>query len=679
MAHHLHSRLQPVLRERLGLGRPAAPGRAGAGRSGGGGGRDPRARQALLRGALTAYAAGLGAAATGLLVVLAPVFLLWIFSPYAEGGAGGALHTAACLWLLAHGTDLVRTTVDGGTAPLGVAPLLLTALALVLLFRAGRRAATLVPAVARAAGLAVPAAVRLLRWALVAGYLTVSVVAVASASGPGTVRARPWPALGWLVLCAAGTAFAAVRTPGAASLTPGARVAQVARVARVARSALERLGAALIGRRPGRSAPLLGPAGVPDRDRPDRDRPDPVVPGRPAAWPRVLPDRLAAYRDELPGAGRAGAAAALALLAAGAVVWGAGLVAHFGAAGRTAAALAPDLTGRLSLLLLSLAYVPDAALHGTAYALGPGFSLGTGSSFSPLGGAVTTPGTRLLSFPLLTAVPTGGAGSPAGAAALLAALAGGAVAGRFVCRGVRAGAGAEEPGAPGPMALAPMLRQLAAAAAVAGVLVGVACAEAGGPLGRHSLAHVGPDGPLIGAAAAVWTLAVGLSVVLFAHGRAAGWGPRAVADGLRTRRRKRPAAGLDALERDDDRDGFDIAEFPGPVGAGSVDALDPDLGSLAGGDPPVPEARKSRRFRFLPHRRRDPDDLLGLDLGLDLDFDDEPAEDGGAEGLAGAIPAPLPDERPRLRGRAATALSRLPDMPWGRARRFRRGGPGSED
>ncbi|MBK3638845.1 hypothetical protein JHN52_39640, partial [Streptomyces sp. MBT97] len=88
----------------------------------------------LLGGAL---AAGLGLASFAVLVMV-----LWISSPYPDSGPGGALHVAAALWLLAHGAELVRVdTLSGVPAPVGVTPLLLLALPVWLVWRAGRDAA----------------------------------------------------------------------------------------------------------------------------------------------------------------------------------------------------------------------------------------------------------------------------------------------------------------------------------------------------------------------------------------------------------------------------------------------------------------------------------------------------------------------------------------------------------
>ncbi|MFJ3722276.1 DUF6350 family protein [Streptomyces sp. NPDC090045] len=103
---------------------PAAP-RAGVRR------RSPAAAACVAGGAV---AAGLG---LGFLAVL--VIVLWISSPYPDSGPGGALHLAAGLWLLAHGTELVRyETLSGVPAPVGLTPLLLVALPVLLMRRAAR-------------------------------------------------------------------------------------------------------------------------------------------------------------------------------------------------------------------------------------------------------------------------------------------------------------------------------------------------------------------------------------------------------------------------------------------------------------------------------------------------------------------------------------------------------------
>ncbi|MGK5632870.1 cell division protein PerM, partial [Streptomyces sp. URMC 123] len=95
--------------------------------------RPTAAGSGLLGGAV---AAGLGLGA-----ITVVVLLLWIISPYPDSGPGGALHIAADLWLLAHGTRLVREeTLSGLPAPVGVTPLLLGAVPVWLLYRAARHA-----------------------------------------------------------------------------------------------------------------------------------------------------------------------------------------------------------------------------------------------------------------------------------------------------------------------------------------------------------------------------------------------------------------------------------------------------------------------------------------------------------------------------------------------------------
>lgn len=98
------------------------------------GGRSAAASaMSLMRGAI---AAGLGLGALAALVTV-----MWISSPYPDSGPGGALHAAAAMWLLAHGTELIRAeTISEVPAPVGLVPLLLTALPVFLVYRAARDA-----------------------------------------------------------------------------------------------------------------------------------------------------------------------------------------------------------------------------------------------------------------------------------------------------------------------------------------------------------------------------------------------------------------------------------------------------------------------------------------------------------------------------------------------------------
>lgn len=153
--------------------------------------RSPAAAACVAGGAV---AAGLG---LGFLAVL--VIVLWISSPYPDSGPGGALHLAAGLWLLAHGTELVRyETLSGVPAPVGVIPLLLIALPALLIRRAARLGSTIEDDPRAAEPL--PAGV--VFSAVLCGYLGVGALAtVYAASGP--MPADPLSAAWHLPLVAA--------------------------------------------------------------------------------------------------------------------------------------------------------------------------------------------------------------------------------------------------------------------------------------------------------------------------------------------------------------------------------------------------------------------------------------------------------------------------------------------
>ncbi|WP_223243204.1 DUF6350 family protein, partial [Streptomyces sp. CBMA123] len=126
--------------------------------------------------------AGVRTALVGLAVVGVPVLGLWVATPYADSDAAGATRLAGALWLLGHGAPVLRGRAD---APLTVTPLLLGALAVVRLYRAG-------------AGVAARRGLRS-RWggpvALWAGYCAVAVVVALHCAGAGLFRSRVLPDL----------------------------------------------------------------------------------------------------------------------------------------------------------------------------------------------------------------------------------------------------------------------------------------------------------------------------------------------------------------------------------------------------------------------------------------------------------------------------------------------------
>ncbi|MCZ0993757.1 DUF6350 family protein [Streptomyces noursei] len=213
----------------------------------------------------------------------------------------------------------------------------------------------------------------------------------------------------------------------------------------------------------------------------------------------------------------------LALLASGATLTLLGLALHPGRLADDLSQLAPDWAGCCTVLLLCLTLLPNAAVWGAAYGLGPGFTVGAGSTVGPLG---TSPRPALPHFPLLSGLPDPGPGSwwseapalvvPAAAVVLLTRYA--------------AGEGHRSWG------------RTAGTAAVAAALCGLATAVlgmlAGGALGRGALASFGPRGWLIGLAAAGWTALAGVPGALGLRAwRRAG---RRVAEGRSVRLRALP-------------------------------------------------------------------------------------------------------------------------------------------
>lgn len=398
-------------------------------------GRSAAQARALLRGAL---AAGLGLGSVAVLVVV-----LWISSPDPDSGPVEAFHAAAGLWLLAHGAELTRTdTLTGAPAPVGVVPLLLTALPVWLVHRAARDVRE--PAEGRGAPSAGGA------FALVTGgYLLVGAAVALYARG-ASLSARPLSLLFPAVLVVAGAAAAGVWTASGRPLGPPPSWAPVRLHEAMARSRFARRAEAV---------------------------------------------------------GRSAAAGVAVLLGGGALVAATALVFHAEPVQESFLRLSGDWAGRCAVLLLALALVPNAAVWGAAYGLGPGVALGTASTATPLAftGSPTLP-----DFPLLAALPTQGSGTPLNwAAAVVPAAAAVTVAWFTVRRAAPAHGEREE---------AWSLRETALTTALAAVGCGIGAAllaaAAGGPLGTHALARFGPVWWLTGAAALVWTAALAVPLAL---------------------------------------------------------------------------------------------------------------------------------------------------------------------
>ncbi|MEU1270578.1 DUF6350 family protein [Streptomyces sp. NPDC005799] len=399
-----------------------------------------------------AVAAGLGLGVFAMLMIM-----LWISSPYPDSGPGGALHVAAALWLLAHGVELVRTnTLSGAPAPVGVTPLLLLALPVWLVHRAARDAVE----GERTEG-PVPLLPGRTAWTgVVLGYLGVAAAAALYASG-GDLR----PSWMWTGICVplvvAGAAEVGVRTAYGRPREPVDGVL------------------------------LLLPAGV-----------------------RRLVFGTRA-RERWGVAARAAAAGVTVLVGGGALLVGASLLWHGEATRASFLHVTAGWSGRFAVLLLCLTLLPNAAVWGASYALGPGFVLSVGHVVTPLSSARAP---LLPPFPLLAAVPGSGQGGWADRATGVVPVVAGMVVGWFVgaaaaSRGAAGGGDGAEAWSGGRTAGTAVLATVLCAAGVA-----VLTALAGGRLGVAALARFGPVWWETGGAVLAWVLAVAVPVALGVRG-----------------------------------------------------------------------------------------------------------------------------------------------------------------
>jgi Family of unknown function (DUF6350) len=202
----------------------------------------------------------------------------------------------------------------------------------------------------------------------------------------------------------------------------------------------------------------------------------------------------------------AGSASALAVLAAaGAMATALALASDVHKFGEVYRLLSPGIVGAGLLLLAQLAYLPNAVMWAIAYMLGPGFAVGAGTVAAPTGSVLG----QLPAFPLLAALPTGTHGSGPGwlAAAMLAfpylaGAVGGVVAARL---------------APTAVLESAPVRGFCCGL-LAGIVLGVGSAFAGGPLGDGRMAAVGPSAWQVALVAA---LEVGIAAAVAAG--AANW------------------------------------------------------------------------------------------------------------------------------------------------------------
>ncbi|MCE7078705.1 DUF6350 family protein [Streptomyces sp. ST2-7A] len=250
-----------------------------------------------------------------------------------------------------------------------------------------------------------------------------------------------------------------------------------------------------------------------------------VVAALRSAEPPAPTGRLAPLlRHTGNGALRAAGAGVAGILGAGALLGAVALIGGIDTALADFTLLARDWSGRVALVLLLVALLPNLAVWAAAHGLGPGFALGGGTlTLGPLPalvagrtiGPITVPvpgdPPPLPAFPLLAALPGPGPAGPVELAAATAVpLVGGVLTGVVLGRAAvpRRSDRATAAGA-GDTVLAAL-----AASVTLGALLAVAAGLAGGPVGVGRLAEFGPSAPWTGIVAGGWTLLLGLPVAL---------------------------------------------------------------------------------------------------------------------------------------------------------------------
>ncbi|WP_411108098.1 DUF6350 family protein [Streptomyces sp. c-19] len=196
---------------------------------------------------------------------------------------------------------------------------------------------------------------------------------------------------------------------------------------------------------------------------------------------------------------RAAGLGLVTLLGGGAVAAAVSLAWHAREAQAAYAGLAGEWSGRVAVLLLVLALLPNVAVWGAAYGLGSGFAVGTGALATPLGlaGDPAVP-----PFPLLAALPAEGPGGWLHWSAVAAPLAATVLQGWRVGRSARTWAARDT-----------ALTALGTAWGC-GVVAAVLAGAAGGPLGAGRLSAFGPVWWQAGAATVLWGVCLGVPTAL---------------------------------------------------------------------------------------------------------------------------------------------------------------------
>lgn len=210
---------------------------------------------------------------------------------------------------------------------------------------------------------------------------------------------------------------------------------------------------------------------------------------------RALPPVL---RDGI----RTGVVAALLLIGAGAGAAGLAVATGGGAASDMIGAYRTGVPGQAGITLVSAAYAPNAAVWSTAYLLGPGFAVGTGTVVRTTEVSLGA----LPAVPLLAGLPHGPV-EGFGAALLTVPVLAGMSAGWLYTRRLLRSADRERTG----VGWGRLIGAAMVSGPVAGVLLGCAALASGGPLAGGRLAEIGPVGWQVAAMATI-VVAVGATV-----------------------------------------------------------------------------------------------------------------------------------------------------------------------
>ena len=221
---------------------------------------------------------------------------------------------------------------------------------------------------------------------------------------------------------------------------------------------------------------------------------------RPAGRALPTPLLVQAFPGWAREAAPAAAAAACVLLAAGALVAATFVALHWGDVSDVSASLSSGVVGGAGMVLAGALLAPNVAVWAAAACIGPGFSVGAGTTVSPLRVEVGD----VPAFPVLAALPGNGPVPLYITVAMFAVpVVAGVVAGLFLL-------GRVNPPYRLPRAAADGL----VAGLGAGLLVLVATALSGGGTGPGRLAVTGPPSLQAGALAAGEVAVVAMAVAL---------------------------------------------------------------------------------------------------------------------------------------------------------------------